>query len=63
MSRDKAISGIRPRDDPDVATLRDIEITMINMLKDLVEKMENMCEQIGICSRGGGSYENIKWEC
>lgn len=30
---------------------RDIKRTMINMLKNLVEKMDNICEQIGIFSR------------
>lgn len=42
--------------DPEMAWMsafseKDIKITMINMVKNLVEKVDNMSEQIGIFSR------------
>lgn len=36
------------RDYPDVGTIRELKITMINVLKSVVENMDNMNEQRGI---------------
>lgn len=35
---------------------RDLKITVINMLKDIMEKVDNMCEK-----REFEEIENIKW--
>lgn len=54
MSRDKATS----LQDPQMLKLsyRDLKITVINMLKDIMEKVDNMCEK-----REFEEIENIKW--
>lgn len=54
MSRDKATS----LKDPQMLKLsyRDLKITVINMLKDIMEKVDNMCEK-----REFEEIENIKW--
>ena len=51
MSEDKAINRTRLRDDQDVKTIRDLKITMINMLRNLMEKVDNKYAQMGILRR------------
>lgn len=51
MSKNKAIVGTILRHDPDFGTIRDFKITMINMLNDPMEKVDNLPEQLGSFSR------------
>lgn len=51
MSVDKASNRTRLRDYQEVRTVRDLKITIMTMLRDLMEKMDNMYDQMGILKR------------
>ena len=51
MSVDKASNRTRIRDYQEVRTVRGLKITIITMLRDLMEKMDNVYDQMGILKR------------
>lgn len=51
MSVDKASNRTRLRDYQEVRTVRGLKITIITMLRDLMEKMDNVYDQMGILKR------------
>lgn len=57
LPRDKTENKTKLRDGPGI----DLYITMINMLKDLMEKVDNMYEQMGIFRRWK-LLKNVKWQ-
>lgn len=59
LSKNKAIVRTILRHDPDLGTIRDFKITMINMLTDSMEKVENPPEQLGSFSK---DRETTQWK-
>lgn len=58
--REDSVNKTRPRDDPDVGTIRQqILNAETNILKCLMENVGSVCEQMGAFSRNG-KWKNIR---
>ena len=60
LSIDKASNRTRLRDDQEVRTDRDLKLTLMNMVRDLMEKMDNVYDQRGILKRKSDFMINRK---